>query len=166
MSYYWINTSLDSSGKMNKEIEVLSINKLKAKPITSVYQSRTTEDTGTFKLSNYKIWDQCKNTNYLAKIHNNLREKYTTTTEFYNSRIVHDIMYNENNQIVSIFKDFLILDDLTEFLKRYYYKEEVWTRLPKIFTFYSSAFPTYPNYAILPENKYMFKNISKKQKVL
>lgn len=75
-------------------------------------------------------------------------------------------MYNENNQIVSVFKDFLILDDLTEFLKRYYYKDEVATRLPKIFTFYSSAFPSYPNYAILPENKYMFKNISKKQKVL
>ena len=161
MSYFWINTSLDSSDKMKKEIETSSAVKLKVKPIISVYQSRTTEDTGTFKQSNYKICDQCKNTNYLTKIHNNLREKYTTTTEFYNSRIVHDIMYNENNQIVSIFKDFLILDDLTEFIKRYYYNDEVWIRLPKIFSFYSSTFPTYPNYAVLPENKYMFKNISK-----
>ena len=161
MSYYWINTSLDSSDKMKKELAVSSINKSKGKPVTSVYQSRTTEDTGTFKCSNYKICDHCKNSNYLSKIHDNLREKYTTTTEFYNSRVVHDIMYNENNQIVWIFKDYLILDDLTEFLKRYYYKDENVMRLPKIFKFYNSITGSYPNYAVLPENKYMFKNIGK-----
>lgn len=39
-------------------------------------------------------------------------------------------------------------------------------RLPKILKFYSSANGPYPNYAVLPENKYMFKNIAKKQKII
>ena len=157
MSYYWINTSLDSSTKMKKDIASASMSKPKGKHIPSVYQSRTTEDTGTFKWSNYKVCDHCRSSNYLSKIHDSLRERYTTTTEFYNSRIVHDIMYNEDNQIVWIFKDYLILDDLTEFLKRYYYKEEILMRLPKIFNFYTNDERIHPNYVALPESKYMFK---------
>ena len=78
----------------------MNINKSKGKNFPSVYQSGTTEDTVTFKLSSYKVCETCKNANYLSKIHESLKEKYTTTTEFFNSRIVHDIMYNENNQIV------------------------------------------------------------------
>lgn len=99
-------------------------------------------------------------------IQQNLIEKHTTTSEFYNAKLIHDIMYNENNQVVSIFKDYLILDDLTEFLKRSYVKEEWIGRLPKIFKFYSSYANTFPNYAVLPENKYIFKNFNKKQKAV
>lgn len=29
-------------------------------------------------------------------------------------------MYNENRHIVSVFKDYLIFDDFSEYLKRYY----------------------------------------------
>lgn len=75
-------------------------------------------------------------------------------------------MYNEDNRIVSIFKDYLILDDLTEFLKRSYDMKEWKERLPKILKFYQSYTNWYPNYAVLPENKYIFKNFSKKQKVI
>lgn len=57
-------------------------------------------------------------------IQENLIDKHTTTSEFYNAKLIHDIMYNENNKVVSIFKDYLILDDLTEFLKRSYDNEE------------------------------------------
>lgn len=93
-----------------------------------------------------------------------MKEKYTTTTEFYNAKVVHDIMYNETVQIVSIFKDYLILDDLTEFLKRPYSIEESKQKLPKMIKFYESYSNSIPNYANLPENKFIFKNIAKKQK--
>jgi hypothetical protein len=73
-------------------------------------------------------------------------------------------MYNENNEIVSVFKDYLIMDDLTEFLKRSYVKEDSELRLPKIFKFYDSYASPHPNYAVLPENKYLFRNFTKKQK--
>lgn len=70
-------------------------------------------------------------------------------------------MYNESVQIVSIFKDYLIMDDLTEFLKRPYSDEECHQKLPKMIRFYESYASMIPNYAILPENKYIFKNIAK-----
>lgn len=51
-------------------------------------------------------------------------------------KIVNDLIYNENTHVVSIFKDYLILDDINEFLKREYSQEETKTRLPKLCSFY------------------------------
>jgi hypothetical protein len=47
-----------------------------------------------------------------------------TSKDFYNVKIVNDIIYNEPTNIVAIFKDYLIYDDLSEFLKRFYDKDE------------------------------------------
>jgi len=38
--------------------------------------------------------------------------------------IINDIIYNEQTHIVSAFKDYLIFDDISEFLKRFYTKSE------------------------------------------
>jgi len=89
--------------------------------------------------------------------------KYTTTTELYNSKVIHDIMYNELSQVVSVFKDYLILDDLTEFLKRTYDEFESQMRLPKILKFYFSYYKLKPTYAILPENE-IFKNLARRKR--
>jgi hypothetical protein len=35
-------------------------------------------------------------------------------------RVTNDLIYNESTRIVTIFKDYLILDDVNEFLKRGY----------------------------------------------
>ena len=40
--------------------------------------------------------------------------------EYYNVKIINDIIYNENTNVVCIFKDYLIFDDVSEFLKRFY----------------------------------------------
>jgi hypothetical protein len=81
-------------------------------------------------------------------------------------KIVNDLIYNENTHIVSIFKDYLILDDINEFLKRPYLQHESRTRLPKLCTFYDKYSQVFPNYVVLPESKYMFKNIQRKQKII
>lgn len=52
----------------------------------------------------------------------NLERKYLTSREYYNVKIINDIIYNENAHIVSVFKDYLIFDDVSEFLKRFYNK--------------------------------------------
>ena len=78
-------------------------------------------------------------------------------------KVVNDIIYNDDTHLVSMFKDFLIYDDISEFLKRYYTKEEAYPRLNKIFTFYDSFSKVFPNYIALEESKYMFKNIERKQ---
>jgi hypothetical protein len=49
-----------------------------------------------------------------------LTKKYLTGKDYYNVKIVNDIIYNEPNHVVSVFKDYLIYDDVSEFLKRTY----------------------------------------------
>lgn len=86
-----------------------------------------------------------------------------TSKDFYNVKVVNDVIYNENTHIVSVFKDYLIFDDISEFMKRGYDLSEAEQRLPKIFEFYGKYSKVFPNYVALPENKYMFKNIERKQ---
>ena len=47
-----------------------------------------------------------------------LEKKYLTSRDYYNSKVVTDIIYNEGTNLVSVFKDYLIYDDVSEFLKR------------------------------------------------
>jgi hypothetical protein len=47
-----------------------------------------------------------------------------TSQDYYNSRITSDIMYNETRHLVSVFKDYLIYDDFSEYLKRSYRCDE------------------------------------------
>ena len=67
---------------------------------------------------------------------------------------------------MAIFKDFLILDDTSEFLKRYYIRSEISIRLHKIFSFYNSFSKIFPNYTKVKESKYLYKNIQRKQKMI
>lgn len=60
----------------------------------------------------------------------------------------------------------MILDDINEFLKRPYTNAEAKTRLPKLCNFYDKYSQVFPNYVTLPESKYMFKNIQRKQKFI
>lgn len=85
-----------------------------------------------------------------------------TSKDFYNVKIVNDIIYNEPTHIVAIFKDYLIFDDLSEFLKRFYDTTESTSRLPKICEFYEKYSKVFPNYVTIPENKFMYKNIERK----
>lgn len=75
-------------------------------------------------------------------------------------------MYNEQRHIVSIFKEYLIFDDFSEYLKRFYTFKEAQDRLPRVFEFYEHYSKVFPNYVSVPESKYMFKNIERKQKLI
>ena len=90
-----------------------------------------------------------------------------TSQEYYNSKLTSDIMYNEPRHIVSIFKDYLIFDDFSEYLKRGYRFQKSAERLPRIFQFYTKYSKVYPNYVAIPqESRFMFKNIERKQKLI
>jgi hypothetical protein len=92
--------------------------------------------------------------------------KYMTSKDFYNVKIINDIIYNEPTNIVAVFKDYLIYDDLSEFLKRFYDSTESKQRLPKVWEFYEKYSKVFPNYVVIPENKFMYKNIERKQKLI
>ena len=99
-------------------------------------------------------------------IFNRFQRTYFIDELFYGGRVVNDIIYNEKTHIVATFKDYLILDDLSEFLKRYYTTMESEIRLPKFFEYYETYSRIYPNYTSLPESRYIYKNIHKKQKMI
>jgi hypothetical protein len=46
--------------------------------------------------------------------------KYKGTESFYDIKVINDIMYNEKTQVVANFKEYLIYDDNSEFLRKYY----------------------------------------------
>lgn len=46
-------------------------------------------------------------------------KKHNSTSETLDIKVINDIIYNEKAHIVSVFKDYLIYDDNSEFMKRY-----------------------------------------------
>ena len=99
-------------------------------------------------------------------IYSKFISKHQTNEFFYNTNIITDIIYNEKTHTVAVFKDYLILDDLSEFLKRYYTTVESAIRLPRFLEYYDTYSRIFPNYTGLPESKYIYKNIHKKQKMI
>ena len=119
--------------------------------------------------NNYLLLSRNKNkrsTNkYKQYAHKKISKKYTTP-QTYLINIINNIIYNEKTHVVAKFKDYLILDDNSEFLKRYYRKYESNARLPKFFEYYGTYSKIYPNYTSLQEGKFIYKNIQKKQRMI
>ena len=92
--------------------------------------------------------------------------RYDIPNTFYNIKMINDIIYNEKSHFVEAFKEFLIYGDNNEFLKRFYNKNEIIIKLPKILSFYEQYCKIYANYTAIPESKFMYKNIKRKQKVI
>jgi hypothetical protein len=67
-------------------------------------------------------------------------------SDFLEIKTINDLVYNEPTHAVSVFKDYLILDDINEFLKRPYTIQEQGPRLKKLCKFYSGQGNIYPNY--------------------
>ncbi len=104
--------------------------------------------------------------NIKKRIHQVFKKKYEKMPVKYNSNIIDNIIYNERAHIVAAFKDRLIIDDNGEFLKRYYFFDESHIRLPKFFEYYELYSKIFPNYTAIPESKYLYQNIQKKQKMI
>ena len=95
-----------------------------------------------------------------------LLQKYSSGPFLYNNILSEKLIFNEPCRIVSILKDYLLLYSKKELILRYYERSECKGRLNKILAFYELYSKVFPNYMILNENKYLFKNIRKKQKMI
>ena len=93
-------------------------------------------------------------------------EKYNSTPLFYEKFQVLLLMENANVHLVSLFKDYLLYDDLTEFFKEYYRKKEIYPLLKKIYDYYEYSSYLFPNYTAIYEGKYIYRNIIRKQKLI
>ena len=101
-----------------------------------------------------------------TRIHKNFIHKYQFMPSHYDLYVANNIIYNDRTHIVSLFKEYLVIDDGGEFLKRYYRKEESIPRLKKFFKFYFLFSKVFPNYTSLYENKFIYSNIHHKQKMI
>ena len=95
-----------------------------------------------------------------------LFKKYSKFEYSYTLLCTNNLVFNEKCRLVARFKDYLVLDDSTEFLRRFYIKRELRSRLKKIYNFYESYCKIFPNYMILPESQFLYRNIRKKQKMI
>ena len=100
------------------------------------------------------------------RVKKRLITKYDHPISYYHIKLIDDILYNEQTRFVGKFKEILIYDDTNEFLKSFYNKIEIIYKLPKILTFYDKYSKIYANYTAIPEKKYMYKNIKRKQKLI
>jgi hypothetical protein len=48
-------------------------------------------------------------------------------------------MENANTHLVSVFKDYLLFDDMTEFFKEYFNSDEIYPRLKAIYEYYETS---------------------------
>ena len=103
---------------------------------------------------------------YIQYAYHKLLLKYYSIPLIYEINIINNIIYNEKSHIVATFKDYLILDDNSEFLKRYYKLYESNSRLPRFYEYYNTYSKIYPNYTSILEGKYIYRNIQKKQRMI
>ena len=96
----------------------------------------------------------------------NLLSKYNSFEYSYPLLCINNIIYTEKCHIVARFKDYLYYDDATEFCNKFFPKNELYKTLPKIFNFYDKYCKVFPNYMILPENEFIYRNLRKKQKMI
>ena len=99
-------------------------------------------------------------------IQKNLFKQYNSNIEEYNKTIISRILFNQKYHYVSLFKEILIYDDPGEFFKRFYSIEECLYKIKTYCEFYEKNSKIFPNYISLPESKFIFKNIKRKQKML
>ena len=93
-------------------------------------------------------------------------EKYTSKEYSYNVLIINNILEHDKSILVCKYKEFLVSNDNHEFLRRFYKQNENKKRLKAIISFYSDNMKIFPNYISIPENKYLYSNIRKKQYLL
>lgn len=104
--------------------------------------------------------------NYYIKALKKLHEKYLLFENSYALVCINNLIFTENCHIVARFKDFLYYDDSTEFFHKFFQRRELKNILLKACDFYAKYCKVFPNYMILPENKFLYKNLRKKQKLI
>lgn len=102
---------------------------------------------------------------YSKLIHEKLYIKYSQEHN-YNIYTINNVLSNNKSLVVSKFKDFLLYEDSSEFLKRFYRLKEIAPRLKKLYDYFHKYILISPNYFLLNESKYMLSNYFRKQMVI
>ena len=110
--------------------------------------------------------DGIKKKDFRTFLYYKLKKKYDSEIFTYNIKKINELIFNIPSKFTASFKDYLLIEEDAEFLKREYHKEEFKKKFKKIFFFYDKYSKTFPNYTILSEGKFMYRNILRKQKMI
>ena len=99
----------------------------------------------------------------IKRIYKLFIEKYTSNEYSFGYLVINNILEHDKSILVCKYKEFLVSNDAHEFLRRFYKSGETRKRLKAIISFYSDNMKIFPNYISIPENKYLYRNIKKKQ---
>jgi len=148
----------EKNSSNNSEINKIIL-KYKSENLNNTLKKNSNKKNSKFKNENKQLEIE-------KKIFKIFKDTYSNDKDFYNIKIINEIICNDSTHIVAEFKDYLINGDYSEFLQKLYSIEESKECLPKIFEYYDSCSVIFPNYVILPESKYIYKNIQRKQRVI
>ena len=104
-----------------------------------------------------------------SKVYNKLNtvlHSYNMSKEAINIKITNDIIFDERKRIVSVFKDYLLWDETSDFFKQYYKKNKSIKLILRFITYYETYTKFYPEYGPHEDIlKILKKNIKKKRKL-
>ena len=133
---------MEHSNKTNKE----KLFKSKSSNLKAIFHKSPSYNKSSNKTKIKTDLINFNSCNYKQKlIYNNLK-KYSISAKTYNQYIINDIIFDHRNHIVAVFKNYLLWDETSEFLKRYYQKKDIISRLPKISEYYEQYTLFIPNY--------------------
>jgi hypothetical protein len=90
--------------------------------------------------------------------------KYNSTPDKFYAKITNDIIYDEKKHLVCLFKDYLLWDEYSDFLKRFYMLDESTQRIPGYCSYYSKYSIMRPVYFRFNSSHIMYKNFKKHRK--
>ena len=101
--------------------------------------SKTIDHYHSFKTNSIlnNINSSKKKPSNISIIFKNLK-KYSITRKRYNIYIINSIIFDQKNHLVAEFKNYLLWDETSEFLKRFYNFDESFDRLPNISQYYET----------------------------
>ena len=108
-------------------------------------------------------WTRASADSYVQKL---LCKKYFVSKISYQKLLIKNIIYDDKRRLVSVFKEQLIINDISEYMKKFYKRKESRIKLRKYFELYDKYSRIFPNYTPLIESKYIYMNIHRKQKVI
>ena len=99
----------------------------------------------------------------IIQMKNNLRNKYDVKNE-YNKKKINQLIFNYESHYTAIFKEYLLIEDGNDFLKRYYSKNEVRKKLKMILFFYEKYSKIFPNTSLFLNQLICIKTFKKNKK--
>ena len=147
---------------LNNKLSDIKINKKTLASSSTSYPYKNKSST----LSNIKPMNSYKET--LNKVYsklNSVLQSYNLSNNEINKRITNDIIFDERKRIVSVFKDYLLWYETSDFFKQYYKKNKSTQLMLRFIRYYETYTKFYPEYGPLEDVLIILKkNIKRKKK--